>query len=214
MKLRWQPACRVHNDAVHLTRKPCRYGIKGNSRRVRLAGWRNNIHPIAAAPGHQLLAGCSPEGVACCKQNLVALLPFVVGELANGGGFACAIDPNQHHHTWRRPCRLMRVQGVSRGRSSARGQGVLGLQVMAIERGSFKPLKAKGKNFGQSPTNRLRIFCISKGFFAQGVAEIFDNSLTCQSANIGHNQCGFNLFKPVIVKPGTAKESAYLFPGF
>jgi hypothetical protein len=85
---------------------------------------------------------------------------------------------------------------------------------MAIERGSFKPLKPKRKQVGESPTNRARIFCIGKGFFAQGVAEIIDNSLTCQSTNIGHNQCGFNLFKPVIVKPGTAKESAYLFPGF
>jgi hypothetical protein len=108
----------------------------------------------------------------------------------------------------------MRVQGVGRGSSAAEGGGVFGLQVMAIKHGPFKPLKAKGKNFGQSPTNRLRIFCIGKGLFTQGVAEIFDNGLTCQGADIGHNQCGFNLFKPVIVKPGTAKESAYLFPGF
>jgi hypothetical protein len=85
---------------------------------------------------------------------------------------------------------------------------------MVIERGPFKPLKPKGKQVGESPTNRPRIFSVGKGLFTQGVAKIFDNGLTCQSPNIGHNQCGFNLFKPVIVKPGAAKESAYLFPGF
>ena len=55
---------------------------------------RDNRHIMPLSPGLQLLDSRRPEGITRCEHDVKPLLLESVGQLANRGGFAGAIDPD------------------------------------------------------------------------------------------------------------------------
>jgi hypothetical protein len=59
---------------------------------------RNHGDVVALAPDHQLLARGGAEGVAGGQQHRLFEALHVLGQLADGGGLAGAVDTRDHHH--------------------------------------------------------------------------------------------------------------------
>jgi hypothetical protein len=59
---------------------------------------RDDGHVVALAPGLQLFAGSSTEGVAGGQQHALALGLEILGQLADRGRLAGPVDPGDHDH--------------------------------------------------------------------------------------------------------------------
>ena len=96
---RVQPACGVHQDHVRLPTFLARPdGIVDHSSRIRSLLLRNQIHPCPLAPDPQLVdRGCS-VGIRGGHHHPLVLVAVVVGQLADGGGFAGPVDANHESH--------------------------------------------------------------------------------------------------------------------
>ena len=97
--LRRQPAGGVGHQDVDAARVRRMHRVENHRRRVAsgLSAMGNYRHVVALAPGHQLFACRSPEGVASGQQHALALCLEVLGQLADGGGLADTVDPADHH---------------------------------------------------------------------------------------------------------------------
>ena len=58
----------------------------------------NNGHTYPLSPNLQLRNGSRTEGIGSAKHDLLASLLEVVGQLADGGGFAHAVHADDHNH--------------------------------------------------------------------------------------------------------------------
>ena len=56
----------------------------------------DDLDLVAVAPDGELFAGGGSERVACGEQDALAALAQVLGDLADGGGLACAVDGRHH----------------------------------------------------------------------------------------------------------------------
>ncbi len=74
-----------------------RNGIEDDGRRIAVV-LRDDRHVVALAPGFKLLAGGGAEGVAGGEQHALALILEILGQLADRGRFAGAIDAGDHDH--------------------------------------------------------------------------------------------------------------------
>ena len=97
VQLRGQPPCGVGKHDVDLARLSGFHRVKTHRRAVAF-GLRNHGNAVAFAPFLQLLAGGGAEGVARRQNHRFALRLEIFGELADGGGFARAVDARQHNH--------------------------------------------------------------------------------------------------------------------
>ena len=93
--LRGQPPCGVGNHDIHAAGAACGNSIKDDGGGV-AAGLRDDFHAVAFAPDGKLLPGGCAEGVACCEQNAFAVIGKALGKLADGCGFAGAVDAAHH----------------------------------------------------------------------------------------------------------------------
>ena len=90
-----QAASRIRQDDVDAARPGGGDGVKDHRRRV--AGLlRDYRHMVAFAPGLQLLARGGAEGVAGCQQDRSALCLKMLGQLADRGRLAGAVDAGNH----------------------------------------------------------------------------------------------------------------------
>ena len=107
-----QPACRVDQQHVGAGGFRLVDGVEGEGGRVGSLRFGNDRGAGALAPDLELLDGGGPEGVAGGHHHREAALLELLGQLADGGGLAAAIDPD-HQHDMRfpaggdiqRPCR-------------------------------------------------------------------------------------------------------------
>ena len=58
----------------------------------------DNAAAGALGPDFQLVSCGGAEGIACYQQNILPLLGQLSGNLADGGGFAHAVDTDDQHH--------------------------------------------------------------------------------------------------------------------
>ena len=94
-----QASSRVCEQDVDTARFCGLNGIENYSGRI-AAFLRDDGDVIAFAPSHQLLARGCPERVPSCQHHTFALTLKILGQLADGGGFAGTVDPGDHDHEW------------------------------------------------------------------------------------------------------------------
>ena len=70
-------------------------GIKAHRRRI-TALLADDRHLVACAPFGQLLARSCAKGVAGCQQHAFAVSLEILGQFADGGGFAGSVDARHH----------------------------------------------------------------------------------------------------------------------
>ena len=98
MQLGRQTACSIDKHHVFCARFACGDCIKTYRRRVAIF-LADNFHLIAVCPNHQLLFGGCAKRIRCRQQHAGAGIVQMPCQLADGSGFACAIDAGNHHHS-------------------------------------------------------------------------------------------------------------------
>ena len=168
MELRRQAARSVGEHHVDLAGTGGVDGVEHH--RCRIAGFLgDDDDAISFAPGRQLLAGRGAKGVAGGQQNALALALEVLGQLADGSGFAGAVDARNHDHERLVAAGVQRLfkwreqglQALGQSRTQLGG----GFQLVALDR---------GLEFGQQPVCRV-------------------------DAAIRHQQCGFQIVEQLVV---------------
>ncbi len=95
MKLRRQTPGGIDQHHIPAARLAGAHGIKRHSRRV-AAFLADDFYRVAVGPDAELLARGGAEGVGRGQQHRRTFGRQVFGELADGRGFACAIDAGHH----------------------------------------------------------------------------------------------------------------------
>ncbi|MET3144314.1 UNVERIFIED_ORG: hypothetical protein ABIB63_000112 [Xanthomonas axonopodis] len=140
---------------------------------------RDHGHAIAIAPGLQLRHRGSTEGVAGCQHQAAAVVLEALGELADGGGLADAVDANgKHHERFERAVDHQRLGDRLQQRDEVGAQGLeqrLGIDEFA----RFHPL-----------------------------AQAVDQRGSGADADVGGDQRSFDLVEQVVVELGVTREQA------
>ena len=97
MQLRGQAACGINQDHVFFARLTGAHRVIADRCRV-AALLADDLYGIALGPHRELLARCSAKGIGCSQQHGGALVREAMGQLADGGSLARAIDTGHHHH--------------------------------------------------------------------------------------------------------------------
>jgi hypothetical protein len=85
----------------------------------------DNRHVVAFAPGFQLLAGGGAEGVAGGEQHALALVLEILGQLADRGRLAGAVDAGDHDHERLVAADIERLLERLQGREQGIGERLL-----------------------------------------------------------------------------------------
>ena len=97
MELRGQPPRRVGDHHVDAARPRRRQRVVDDGARI-ARRLRDDRDVVALAPDDELLARRCAEGIARSKEHALALRLQPLGELADRGGLARAVDAGNHHH--------------------------------------------------------------------------------------------------------------------
>ena len=95
MQLRGQAAGRVRQHHINFARFRRFHGIEAHGGRIAFF-LRNHHHAVALAPFLQLFARGGTEGIARSQHHAFALFLEIFGQLADGRGFARAVNAGHH----------------------------------------------------------------------------------------------------------------------
>ena len=143
----------------------------------------NDADVIAAAPFDQLLARGGAEGIACGQQDARALALEGMGQLADGGGFACAVDASDHDDE---RLGLLQVKGAFQRPQMIGQQGA-----------------QCGFDFGW----------VFDAFFAYAGAQCGQELFCGLQPGIGHDQRGLEFLEQVFVDFDADEQAAQALPG-
>ena len=94
-----QPSCRIHNQYIRMAAARGLYAVKHHGGGVRALFLLDDGHIRALRPHGELFGGGGAEGVGGANDDAAAHGFKARGELADGGGFAHAVDAdNEQHH--------------------------------------------------------------------------------------------------------------------
>ena len=98
VRLRVQPAGRVHDDHVAPARLGCGDRVERDGGRVAAALRADEVRIRPLCPDLELLLGCGPEGVGRRDEDAAPVLVELGRELADGGRLAGAVDADDEDH--------------------------------------------------------------------------------------------------------------------
>ena len=93
-----EPSGGVDDDHVHVSGLGGLNAVKDHGGRVRSLVLADQVRPAALGPDLQLVRGGSPEGVSRHQQDLLPRVYLLLGDLADGGGLAHAVDSDDQDH--------------------------------------------------------------------------------------------------------------------
>ena len=154
--------------------------VEGDRRRVRVLALRDHRHAVALAPGLQLRDRGGAEGVAGGEHQRTAFVLEALGELADGGGLADAVDADGQQHE---------------------GLGLACRSAAAARPGAASPSRSP-----RSAASRAR----GVGELARlhALAQVFDQLRGGGDADVGGDQRGLDLVEQVVVEARVAREQA------
>src|SRR5271165_3113671 len=103
-----QAAGGVHDDDVSVAGLGGGYRVIDNRSRVRAKFLLDHLDAVARSPNLQLLDGRGAKGVGGAKDHAAAFLFQAIGELADAGGFARAVDADDEDYT--RACSVRAIR--------------------------------------------------------------------------------------------------------
>jgi hypothetical protein len=143
-------------------------GIEDDGRRIALV-LRDHRHVVALPPSFQLLAGGSAEGVAGGEQHALAVALEILGQLADRGRLAGAIDAGDHDHE-----RFVATD---------------------IER-LLERLQGRAEDTGERPLDALRGI---EPFELGGDLQIVEQARGCLDPDVAGEQQGFEFLEKLVV---------------
>ncbi len=183
MDLRWQAPGGIDQHHITATRFAGSHGIKAQCSRVAACAADDFDH-IAIGPYGQLLARCGAEGVCRSQQHALPSLAQVLGELADGGGFARTVYARHHDD---------------------------GGRVLANHQRLLQGLQQVGNGVCQQGAHLHRFAGARR---PDALAQIRQQEVGGLHARIGHEQGGFQLFVQRFVYLADAKCRADIAAGF
>ena len=93
-----EPSGGVDNNHIHLSGPGGLDAVVDHGGRVGSLVLADNGRAAAACPDFQLVGCRRPEGIRRHQQHPLSLPGQLGGDLADGGGFAHAVDPDDQHH--------------------------------------------------------------------------------------------------------------------
>src|SRR5581483_5541455 len=98
VRLRAETTCRVHDDVISFAGGCGLQRIEQNPRRVSPRLRPDYLGASALSPYFELLDSCGPESVGSAEQDGLAVAAENLGQLANGGGLARAVDAHDNNN--------------------------------------------------------------------------------------------------------------------
>ena len=183
VQLRRQPAGGIDHDHVDAARLRRMHGVEGDGGRI--AGFLcDHGDVVAFAPDRQLLARGGAEGIAGGQQHRLLMRLQMLGQFADGGGFAGAVDARDHHDQ-----RLM----------------------LAQHQRLLQRLEQIDQQIAQGVLDLGRIEqLVGFDFFL----ERFQQKLGGFDAGIGGEQCGFEFFIQIVVYLRADEQNGQIGRGF
>ena len=93
-----QTTCGIDEDHVHTLCLGGLDAVKDNGSGVCALVLADDGSAGTTCPDLQLVSCSGTEGIACHQQDLLALAHQLLGDLANGGGLADAVNADDQHH--------------------------------------------------------------------------------------------------------------------
>src|SRR5580704_10849855 len=95
-----EAACRIDDDDIGVPGNAALDGVEGYGAGVGAHSLFDDRHPNPITPDAELVNGGGTEGIGCAKEDGITSLLEVIGEFANGGCFADAVDADDENDIW------------------------------------------------------------------------------------------------------------------
>ena len=180
--LRWQAAGGVDQHHVLAARAAGAHGVEAHGRRVG-ALLADDLDLVAVGPHGQLLARRGAEGVGRRQQHAGASVGEMLGQLADAGGLAGAVDAGHHDHG-----------GVVHAHHQRLFQRRQHVRDGVLQQG-------------------LDLCRVGGARFLHAAAQVIQQELGRRHAGIGHQQRGFQVFVQRLVDLRAGEDGGDAAPG-